>query len=115
MEVLAEIVGWALGVAGTAAGGGVILLLRWQRRTERELVRIQEALAGMKDLGTQTREIEKCFQEMRVYMAERYVRRDDYIPAMAEISVKLDGMGPRMARVDERTAMLMKEKTGHDT
>lgn len=93
MEVLAEIVGWFLGVVGTAAGGGVILLLRWQRRTERHIAQIQQALSMADDA-------------MRLYVAERYMRREDIVPSLAQFDLKIDGLATLVARVDERTRMM---------
>lgn len=106
MEVLAEIVGWFLGVVGTAAGGGVILLLRWQRRTERHIAQIQQALSMANDAHGSVTDMERRLQEVRLYVAERYMRREDIVPSLAQFDIKIDGLAALVARVDERTRMM---------
>ena len=48
-------------------------------------------------------------QQLRLAVAEAYVRRDDYVMQMASVATKLDSIGVMVARVDER----MRVHEGH--
>ncbi|MCY4030287.1 MAG: hypothetical protein OXH75_28745 [Acidobacteria bacterium] len=39
----------------------------------------------------------------REKVAENYVRRDDYVPQVTQMNVKLDAIGGMVARLDERS------------
>ena len=39
----------------------------------------------------------------REKVAENYVRRDDYVPQITQMNVKLDAIGGMVARLDERS------------
>ncbi len=41
-------------------------------------------------------------QKFKLCVAERYVRRDDYVTQMAGVLTRLDAIGVMVARVDER-------------
>lgn len=41
-------------------------------------------------------------QDLRLAVAEHYVRRDDYIPQISEVLSRLDGIGTIVTRVEER-------------
>lgn len=51
-----------------------------------------DALASKDDLNAHREKI-----------AENYVRRDDYVPQVTQMNVKLDAIGGMVARLDERS------------
>ena len=65
------------------------------------LIRPRNISAGKP--GDSMVELRDELRDIRMSMAERYVRRDDYIPQVSLLLSKLDAQAAMLARLDERT------------
>ena len=59
--------------------------------------------AAVRSLFLRLRAIEREERDFRICVAENYVRRDDYVPQMSGVNIRLDSIGTMVARIDERT------------
>ena len=77
-EIIAEVLGWVLGLVGTAAGGGLIYVLR-RVDTLRDEIR-----------------------DHRIMVAEQYVHRGDWIREQTALEARLDKIAQKIDDVRDR-------------
>lgn len=65
--------------------------------------------AAQAELAEFRGEAQRELQDLRLSVAEHYIRRDDYVAQMGLVTSKLDAIGVMVARMDER----MKSREGH--
>lgn len=100
-EIIAEVVGWALHAAGVIAGTGLVMLLRWQRRIERDLAVLQ---AHVDEGGSEAiAEVQRDFAKLKLHLAETYIKRDDWVPTVSRVIGMLEDHTEMLVRLEERT------------
>lgn len=88
----------ARAVIGALVTGAVIALAR-MRALERNQAVLTKTVGRLEKQDTGAGAV----QELRICIAENYVRREDYVPQMSGINAKLDSIGAMVARLDERS------------
>lgn len=98
-DIGAWIVKGVIGCVIVSLGIAVRGLFSRLRETEARVVAIEKAPAPCDAAG---REAQAQVQDLRLCMAEHYIRRDDYVAQMGLVTSKLDAIGVMVARMDER-------------
>ncbi len=103
-EIFGAVVGWGLHAVSAGAATGLVMLLRWQRRTERDVAVLQERVGrgGVSGRPEAVAAVERDLAEFKLHVAEKYIRRDDWVPAVSRIIGMLEGQSEMLARLDER-------------
>ena len=90
------------GVVGTVIAGlgfAVRGLFARARQLESEVAALKARPLPNDEAG---RAAAAALQQLKLDIAERYIRRDDYVTQMAGVATKLDSIGVMVARLDER-------------
>jgi hypothetical protein len=87
-----HVISLALGLAGAFTGLGKLLLLQFQRQMDERFGTLSEESKGW-------RETDRSILELRAELAERYVRREDYIRGQTVIEAKLDAISSELKNV----------------
>ena len=101
-ELATIIVRAVIGVVITGLGFAMRGLFVRLREAESEIAVLKNQPAPTDKAG---REAMEALQRFKLCVAESYIRRDDYVPQMALVTTKLDGIGGMVMRVDERTKL----------
>ncbi len=99
-------------VVGAMVSGG-IMLLKWQRTIGRDIAVIRRDVDQLErrdsgagaaaELRGQLAQVERALQEHKLYAAEHFVCRDDWVPTISRVLGMLERHGELLARLDERT------------
>ena len=100
IEIWAEILAWALHALGALAAAALVALWRWLRRLERELADLRSERASASDVSA----VREGLATLQCHLAENYIRRDDWIPAVSRVLGMLEGHTEMLGRLDERTS-----------
>ena len=96
--VLVAVFGAIAAVIATGVGGLFIRMRSLEGLRKAADVRLGE----LEDKARKADELDKKVGELRVCIAENYVRREDYVPALSLIGSKIDSMAQMLTRVDTR-------------
>ena len=96
-----EFISWVMRGLVLLTMGGVGGLFAWQKKISSEVAVIQSELG---DDNASSKDI----TELKLCVAETYVRRDDYIQQVSLVGQKLDSNALLLTRVDERVNQIMK-------
>lgn len=93
---LSHVSGAAVGLGGAFWAMGKMLLLQTQKQIEAQFKLLNEHIAAqdkkISELDLTNRRIEREVMELKVDLPKNYVRREDYVQAVAMIMTKLDAL-----------------------
>ncbi|MDE0029385.1 MAG: hypothetical protein OXU42_08310 [Deltaproteobacteria bacterium] len=95
-EVIAEAVGWILGVVGAVAGAGIILVLRTLREAERDIQSLKHLVADIPELRREQ-------ERQRVELAREQTVRQEMVPFVSRSLGSIERHSEAIARLEERT------------
>ena len=88
----------ALGTAVTLLGGGLAWVLRSVVANAKEVALLRAALDT--DGGEPKRAA--LAAELRLWIREQFVSREDYVPTISRLELKMDATGAAVGRLEER-------------
>jgi hypothetical protein len=91
-----QLVGLAITIGAAFAAIGKALLLQTQRQIEQRLEGIEEAAKADQ---AQWQRVERELFSLKAELPLHYVRREDYVQAIATIMTKLDSMALRFENI----------------
>jgi hypothetical protein len=95
MKIVLEV--WQV-ISLLIAGAGVLVgLVKWG--TSQIKASIDLRMNGFERLADGWREQERAVLQLRIEMAERYVRREDYVRGQTVIEAKLDAINSEMKMI----------------
>lgn len=90
-----------LGVVLTGVVGAVGWLVRTVAANERGRLVLEAQVAALKE--AEKCGMERVAAEQKVWSEERYVRREDHVPAFSLLASKMDSMAEQLARIEVRS------------
>lgn len=94
-----QLITLALTLFGLFLGLSKLLLAQFERRIDCRLDNIIEESRGWRNVENEVRAVENDVLKLRVELAERYVKRDDYVRGQTVIEAKLDAISSELKNV----------------
>ena len=80
-------------------GLGKLVLAQFEKRIDNRLDTLIEESRGWQTVKNDVRSVENDVLKLRVELAERYVKRDDYVRGQTVIEAKLDAISSELKNV----------------
>ena len=99
-----EVADWILRAVAVALVGAVVGLFARLRTVERGRAVADTRIQSLEGRPSDHPEVVKLHQmvhDLRLHLAEHYVRSDGYVAQMTGICTRIDGIGVMVARIDE--------------